>query len=84
MRLFTKEDCKKCDNIKAAFDLESLGVRVDVITPDDPDILADLAWHELIELVEQGALPILLLPDGTFINYELPIKKFLKQSQSTH
>ena len=84
MRLFTKVDCKKCDNIKEAFDLEGMGIRVDVITPDDAEILADLAWYELIDLVEQGALPILLLKDGTFIKYELPIRKYLEQTHSTH
>ena len=82
--LFTKEDCKKCDNIKDAFDLESLGVKVSVITEDNPDVLADLAWYELVDLVEQGALPILVLGDGSHIKYELPIRRYLEKQDTIH
>ncbi|MFH1139066.1 MAG: hypothetical protein V1816_23545 [Pseudomonadota bacterium] len=78
MILFTKEDCHKCDNIKNAFDLERMGISVAVITESDPGVLADLAWYELVDLVEQGALPILVLDDGTHIKYELPIKRYLE------
>lgn len=86
MTLFTKEDCKKCDNIKNAFDLEHMGINIEVITAEDPDILAHLAWHELVDLVDMGALPILVLDDGSHIKYELPIRKYLKKnfSQTTH
>lgn len=80
MTLFTKHDCIKCDNIKDAFDLEELGIKVEVITPEDPDVLADLAWFELVDLVEQGALPILVLEDGSHIKYELPIKRYLEKN----
>lgn len=83
MRLYTKEDCKKCDNIKEAFDLETLGIKVEVITPDDPEILADLAWYELVDLVEQGALPILVLKDGSHIKHELPIRRYLEKTFDT-
>ncbi|MEW6266948.1 MAG: hypothetical protein AB1641_28070 [Thermodesulfobacteriota bacterium] len=79
MRLLTKENCGKCDKIKEAFDLAKMGIQVEVINPDDPEILADLAWHELVEVVEQGGLPILLLEDGSYINYLVPIKRFLKE-----
>ena len=84
LTLFTKENCKKCDNIKAAFDLDQLGVRVRQITEDDPAVLADLAWYELVDLVERGAMPILVLDDGSHIEYEVPIRRFLKKNLSTH
>ena len=80
MRLYTKEDCIKCDNIKGAFDLERMGIGVEVITRDDPDVLADLAWFELVDLVETGALPILVLDDGSHIKYELPIRRYLEKN----
>ncbi|MBU2547521.1 MAG: hypothetical protein KKB20_03835 [Proteobacteria bacterium] len=78
MTLFTKHDCLKCDNIKNAFDLNGMGIKIEVITEDDPDVLAHLAWHELVDLVEQGALPILVLDDCTHIKYEVPIRRFLE------
>lgn len=84
MRLFTKTDCVKCDNIKNAFDLEKMGIEVQVITEDDPQVLADLAWYELVDLVEQGALPILVLNDGSHIKYELPIRRYLEKNFVTH
>jgi glutaredoxin len=77
--LFTKNDCRKCDNIKAAFDLGKLGIEVTTITEDDAETLAALAWYELVDLVDQGALPILVLNDGSHIKYELPIRRFLEQ-----
>ena len=80
MTLYTKEDCVKCDNVKKSFDLKKLGVKVRMIQPDDPEILADLAWYELLDLVEQGALPILVLEDGSHIKYELPIRRFLERN----
>ena len=79
MELYTKDNCQKCDNIKERFNLAALGVKVRHITADDPDVLADLAWHELISEVEEGALPILVLPDGTKLNHELPIRRYLEK-----
>ena len=80
MTLFTKEDCGKCDNIKRTFDLKKLGIEVEVIKQDDSDVLAHLAWHELIELVERGALPILVLDDSSHIKYELPIRRYIEKN----
>ena len=80
MRLFTKTDCVKCDNVKKRFNLDEMGIQVSVITPDDPQVLADLAWYELVDLVEQGALPILVLDDGSHIKYELPIRRYLEKT----
>ena len=86
MTLFTKEDCPKCDSIKNAFDLKHMGINIEAITAEDPDILAHLAWHELVDLVDTGALPILVLDDGSHIKYELPIRKYLEKNftQTTH
>lgn len=81
MTLFTKKNCSKCDYVKDAFDLKDLGVKIQLIDPESPDILAELAWYELLELVERGALPILVLDDGSNISSVVPIKKYLKQQQ---
>ena len=79
MTLFTKKNCVKCDHVKSAFDLENMGVNIKLIEPDNADILAELAWYELLELVERGALPILVLDDGSNISSVVPIKKYLKK-----
>ena len=85
MVLYTKENCIKCDRIKSAFDLKGMGINVEVIEPDDANVLADLAWLELVDVVEQGALPILVLNDGSYINYETPIRRYLeKNHERTH
>lgn len=80
MTLFTKENCGKCDSIKSAFDLKELGIEVEVIKSDDAEVLAHLAWHELIDLVEKGALPILVLDDSSHIKYELPIRRYIEKN----
>ncbi len=80
MTLFTKENCGKCDNIKSTFDLKKLGIEVEVIKQDDAEVLAHLAWHELVELAEKGALPILVLDDSSHINYELPIRRYIEKN----
>ena len=79
MTLFTKENCGKCDHIKEAFDLKKMGINIAVIKPDDPEMLADLAWYELVDAVEKGALPILLLDDDTHIKYEIPVRRYLER-----
>lgn len=79
MTLFTKKGCVKCDNVKKAFDLNDMGVNIEEIRSDDFEVLAHLAWHELVEHVEKGALPILVLDDSTHIKYEVPIRRFLEK-----
>jgi len=79
MTLFTKDGCIKCQRIKERFNLKELGIKVEKITPDDYKVLAHLAWHELVDLVEQGKLPILVLDDGSHLDHEVPIRRFLKQ-----
>ena len=80
MTLYTKQDCVKCDKIKQRFDLSKLGIEVRQIIQDDPEVLADLAWHELLDHVEQGALPILLLNDGSVINHYMPVRKYIEKN----
>jgi len=79
MTLFTKDGCIKCQRIKERFNLKKMGVKVEKITPEDYRVLAHLAWHELVDLVEQGKLPILVLDDGSHLEHEVPIRRFLKK-----
>ncbi len=77
MTLFTKEGCEKCAYVKKSVDLRKLGVRVEVLGPDNPESLAHLAWHELVS-VAQTQLPILVLDDSTSIIGAIRIKNYLQ------
>ncbi len=66
MTLFTRSLCSACQEVKNAFDLEALGVEVEELGPENPDALAHLAWHELVEDAEKN-LPILVLNDSSAI-----------------
>jgi len=74
--LFTKEGCDKCEYVKKNVDLRKLGVRVEVLGPDNPDSLAHLAWHELVNLAETQ-LPILVLDDNSSLTGAIRIKNYL-------
>ena len=76
MTLFTKTDCRKCHYIKAHFDLSTLGIQEEVLGEDNPQALAHLDWHELVE-VAQKELPILVLDDSSAVVGALSIKKYL-------
>jgi hypothetical protein len=76
MTLFTKNLCSACQEVKNAFDLRTMGVRVEELGPDNPDALAHLAWHELVETAEK-TLPILVLDDCTAITDVTRIKNCL-------
>ena len=76
MTLFTKEGCEKCAYVKKSVDLRKLGVRVEVLGPNNPDSLAHLAWHELVSIA-QTQLPILVLDDSTSIIGAIRIKNYL-------
>lgn len=78
MTLFTKPGCEKCHYITDKFDLGSLGVNEEILAPDNPDALAHLAWHELVEEAERS-LPILVLDDSTHISGAINIKSYLKK-----
>lgn len=78
MTLFTKEGCEKCEFVKKSVDLDRLGVRVEVLSPDNPDSLAHLAWHELVSLAETQ-LPILVLDDSSALTGAIRIKNYLAE-----
>jgi hypothetical protein len=83
MTLFTKVDCQKCHYIKEKFNLPSLGIREEVLGADNPEALAHLAWHELVETA-QKELPILVLDDSSAVVGAIPIKKFLAARGTAH
>lgn len=76
MTLFTKAGCDKCDFVKKSVDLKKLGVKVEILSPDNPDSLAHLAWHELVSIA-QTQLPILVLDDSTAMTGAIRIKNYL-------
>ncbi len=76
MTLFTKAGCDKCDFVKKSVDLKRLGVKVEILGPDNPDSLAHLAWHELVSIA-QTQLPILVLDDSTAMTGAIRIKNYL-------
>ena len=76
MTLFTKDNCGKCDFVKQHVDLNHLGVQVEVLGPENPDSLAHLAWHGLVNEAEKN-LPILVLDDMTHLSGAIPIKSYL-------
>ena len=76
MTLFTKEGCEKCEYIKKSVDLKKLGITVEVLSPDNPDSLAHLAWHELVSIAETQ-LPILVLDDSSSMTGAIRIKNYL-------
>jgi hypothetical protein len=77
MTLFTKVDCQKCHYIKEKFNLPALGIQEEILTEDNSEALAHLAWHELVETA-QKELPILVLDDCSTVVGAIPIKKFLR------
>ncbi len=79
MTLFTKEGCEKCEYVKSHVDLKQLGVRVEVLSPENPESLAHLAWHELVTLAETQ-LPILVLDDNSALTGAIRIKNYLSAS----
>ena len=76
MTLFTKVGCEKCEYVKKSVDLRKLGVKEEVLGPDNPDSLAHLAWHELVTIAETQ-LPILVLDDSSSITGAVRIKNYL-------
>jgi glutaredoxin 2 len=76
MTLFTKEGCSKCEYIKRKFDLEALGISIEVLGPENPDALAHLAWHGLVGVAESH-MPILVLDDSSYIVDVVPIIRHL-------
>jgi hypothetical protein len=77
MTLFTKSLCSACQKIKEDFDLKALGIEVEELGHHNPDALAHLAWHELVETAEK-CLPILVLNDSSAISDTSEIKSYLR------
>jgi hypothetical protein len=57
-------------------DLKKLGVKVEVLGPENPESLADLAWYELVNVAETQ-LPILVLDDDSALTGAIRIKNYL-------
>ena len=76
MTLFTKSGCDKCEYVKKSVDLKKLGVKEEILGPDNPDSLAHLAWHEMVGVAETQ-LPILILDDSSSITGAIRIKNYL-------
>lgn len=76
MTLFTKEGCEKCEYVKKSVDLKKLGVQVEILSPDNPESLAHLAWHGLVRTAETQ-LPILVLDDSSSMTGAIRIKNYL-------
>jgi hypothetical protein len=64
MTLFTKTDCRLCDQLKRKFDMGVLQVKVEVLDGNDAGALAHLAWHGLVEAARKS-LPLLVLDDSS-------------------
>ena len=83
MTLFTKSLCSACQDIKKEFDLDALGIEVEELGPNNPDALAHLAWHELVETAEKS-LPILVLDDSSTLADVDQIRGYLWNVVTTH
>lgn len=66
MTLFTKTDCRLCDQLKKNFDLDAMGVAVEVLDDTNAAALAHLAWHGLVETARK-TLPLLVLDDSSTV-----------------
>lgn len=76
MTLFTKIGCQKCEYVKQAVDLKALGINIEILTPENVDALAHLAWHEQVNTAET-TLPILILDDCSAVTGAINIKNYL-------
>ncbi|MBU0485176.1 MAG: hypothetical protein KKB30_11780 [Proteobacteria bacterium] len=64
MTLFTKTDCRLCDQLKNRFDFAAMQVDIEVLDNGDAAALAHLAWHSLVESARK-TLPLLVLDDSS-------------------
>jgi glutaredoxin 2 len=76
MTLFTKPECKLCEQLKNNFDLKGMEVKVEVLEVGDAAALAHLAWHGLVETARKS-LPILVLDDSSAVADFSVIEKLL-------
>ncbi|MGQ9499963.1 MAG: hypothetical protein ACUVQ6_06395 [Dissulfurimicrobium sp.] len=59
MILFTNRRCGRCRKIREVFNLDAIGIEDIVLTDDNADGLAELAWRGLVEKAKLS-LPILI------------------------
>ncbi len=64
MILFTSHRCTRCMHIHEVFGIEALDVKEVLLTQENAEGLAELAWLGLVEDA-QRSLPILVEDDGT-------------------
>jgi glutaredoxin 2 len=77
MTLFTKLDCRLCEQLKAKFDLAALQVKVEVLDNNDAGALAHLAWHGLVDTARKS-LPVLVLDDCSTVADFATIEQHLR------
>ncbi|MCL2785902.1 MAG: hypothetical protein FWD81_01585 [Methanomassiliicoccaceae archaeon] len=65
LKLFTKNDCQKCDHVKERM---PKGIKIEVINADTVDGLAEAAFYEIVE----KTFPV-LIADGEVIVGAIPI-----------
>jgi hypothetical protein len=71
MTLFTKLDCRLCEQLKRKFDLAAMQVKVEILDNSDAGALAHLAWHGLVDTARRQ-LPLLVLDDcSTVADYAI-------------
>jgi glutaredoxin 2 len=78
MTLFTKDDCKLCDQLKKRFNLMAMEVKIEILGNNDAAALAHLAWHGLVDTARKS-LPILVLDDSSTIAEFSTIENHLTQ-----
>lgn len=78
MTLFTKVGCEKCDYVKSAVDLESLGVTEQRLSGDNYEALAELAYFGLVEKA-QKMLPILVTSEDEIVVHAGRIRSYLQR-----
>ncbi len=66
MILFTTHQCSRCREIHEVFILESLGIKEIILTGENAEALAELAWYGLVEQARQS-LPILVCDDNKVV-----------------
>jgi glutaredoxin 2 len=77
MTLFTKSDCRLCEQLKKKFDLAAMQVKVEILDNNDAGALAHLAWHGLVDSARKN-LPLLVLDDCSAVTDYQIIEHHLK------